>query len=915
MKRIVLLSDGTGNSSAKAQKTNVWRLFQALDQTAPGQYVMYDDGVGTSSNKYLALLGGAFGWGLKRNVIDLYEFVCRNYSPGDTEISGFGFSRGAFTIRVLVGFITHEGLVRFRSDEELHRYARAAYRHYRSERLKSSVLVKAARGVRDLALAAITKIRGLESYEKVRSTNIRGGDGEQIPIRFLGLWDTVSAYGVPIKELKKAISKAFWPMEFHELSLSSNVQRACHALSLDDERATFHPVLWDEKHEALNDGRITQVWFAGVHSNVGGGYPEDRLSYVSLHWILSQAHDAGLAFIRAEIDKIARMKSPYARLYDSRARFGMFYRYRPRAIPECTRADSNGKRHPILPIVDESVILRMAFGGDQHIPIPLNGDFCVLTADGKLKPFKHGLQYTKADYDLPPCHCAPLLGGEKTADDNTKYTLDEAMDALDHPAKEAVDLVQNTVWWRQVFYLVTLFFTVLLVCFPLIGAWLSHRLDTYERSSDVTRRGVHWLEDTLDTVLVALKNLLPAVSTPWTRAFGAHLDAFALVSVGLLISILVGRVLRTRVSDRVRIAWQERGWPQYMAVRARSESAGLRATIVAAGAAWLLAAISFAARHFELSIWPIALVALVLTILAMLRSRRVTQLQTIVSDLKNTQEALARHNNSNAPRGAYIEILKGNKAASLSLCIAQKLRMTPWLCKGYDRLRKDVIPWGFVVILCLAALFVVNRAIFDSLNSIGFVCDEKIKADAAPFSTDETCWNSGIRLERDARYEVVIETQEPWFDLAGIADVGGFGSHGIAQYAFYFLKRYWFEDWFKPIVKIGSMGRDEYVLEPVAPMRERKVPTIKYDGPSLEKIPDKMANSLASEHRVPDDRNAIRAQFTARTSGPMYLFVNDAVIPWPKSPFYRNNRGTANVTVYRLLPDGSSVQVPPNDGK
>lgn len=890
MKRIVLLSDGTGNSSAKAQKTNVWRLFQALDQTAPGQYVMYDDGVGTSSNKYLALLGGAFGWGLKRNVIDLYEFVCRNYSPGDTEISGFGFSRGAFTIRVLVGFITHEGLVRFRSDEELHRYARAAYRHYRSERLKSSVLVKAARGVRDLALAAITKIRGLESYEKVRSTNIRGGDGKEIPIRFLGLWDTVSAYGVPIKELKKAISKAFWPMEFHELSLSRNVQRACHALSLDDERATFHPVLWDEKHEALDDGRITQVWFAGVHSNVGGGYPEDRLSYVSLHWILSQAHDAGLEFIRAEIDKIARMKSPYARLYDSRARFGMFYRYRPRAIPECTRADSNGKRHPILPIVDESVILRMAFGGDQHIPIPLNGDFCVLTADGKLKPFKHALQYTKADYDLPPCHCAPLLGGEKTADDNTKYTLDEAMDALDHPAKEAVDLVQNTVWWRQVFYLVTLFFTILLVCFPLIGAWLSHRLDTYERSSDVTRRGVHWLEDSLNTVLVALKNLLPAVSTPWTRAFGAHLDAFALVSVGLLISILVGRVLRTRVSDRVRIAWHERGWPQYMAVRARSENAGLKATIVAAGAAWLLAAISFAARHFDLSIWPIALVAFVLTILAMLRSRRVTQLQTIVSNLEKTREALARHNNSNAPRGAYIEILKGNKAASLSLCIAQKLRMTPWLCKGYDRLRKDVIPWGFVVILCLAALFVVNRAIFDSLNSIGFVCDEKIKADAAPFSTDKICWNSGIKLDRDARYEVVIQTGQPWFDLNEVADVGGFRTHGIAHYAGYFLKRYWFEDWFKPIIKIGGMGRDEYVLEPVAPMRERT---------DLD----------------PDDRTALRAQFTARTSGLMYLFVNDAVIPWPKSPFYKNNRGTANVTVYRLLPDGSSVPVPPNDGK
>ncbi|WP_457324612.1 phospholipase effector Tle1 domain-containing protein, partial [Roseateles sp. P5_E11] len=100
-KRLVLCSDGTGNSSAKAEKTNVWRIFQALDQTEPDQLAHYDDGVGTSSNKYLAALGGAFGYGLKRNVIDLYKFVCRVWKPGD-EIYGFGFSRGAYTIRVVV---------------------------------------------------------------------------------------------------------------------------------------------------------------------------------------------------------------------------------------------------------------------------------------------------------------------------------------------------------------------------------------------------------------------------------------------------------------------------------------------------------------------------------------------------------------------------------------------------------------------------------------------------------------------------------------------------------------------------------------------------------------------------------------------------------------------------------------------
>src|SRR5262252_7343781 len=107
-KNIVLLSDGTGNSSAKVFRTNVWRLYQALDLSQPErQIAFYNDGVGTSSFKPAAILGGAFGWGLKRNVIDIYTFLSRNYERGD-RIYCFGFSRGAFTIRVLAGLIHAE---------------------------------------------------------------------------------------------------------------------------------------------------------------------------------------------------------------------------------------------------------------------------------------------------------------------------------------------------------------------------------------------------------------------------------------------------------------------------------------------------------------------------------------------------------------------------------------------------------------------------------------------------------------------------------------------------------------------------------------------------------------------------------------------------------------------------------------
>src|SRR5262245_63358785 len=109
-KNIVLLSDGTGNSAAKIFKTNVWRVYQALDLSNASQIAFYDDGVGTSAFKPLALLAGALGWGLKRNIIAIYMFLCINYKRGD-RIFGFGFSCGAFTIRVLFKFIFIKGII------------------------------------------------------------------------------------------------------------------------------------------------------------------------------------------------------------------------------------------------------------------------------------------------------------------------------------------------------------------------------------------------------------------------------------------------------------------------------------------------------------------------------------------------------------------------------------------------------------------------------------------------------------------------------------------------------------------------------------------------------------------------------------------------------------------------------------
>src|SRR3954469_6998815 len=253
-RRIVVLSDGTGNSSAAVWRTNVWRTFEALDLSNSDQIAFYDDGVGTSSFKPLALLGGAFGYGLKRNVIDIYKFVCRNYRDDDDDIFGFGFSRGAFTIRVVSGLILDQGLVQASNENELDRLATAAFNDYRRHKYH-------------------TVWWGLFHKDRKIPPSATAANNKAVSkIRFLGLWDTVAAYGLPVDEMTRGVNKWIWPLELPNRVLSPRVQRACHALALDDERTTFHPVLWDESPQVppntdqprpLSNERISQVWFSG----------------------------------------------------------------------------------------------------------------------------------------------------------------------------------------------------------------------------------------------------------------------------------------------------------------------------------------------------------------------------------------------------------------------------------------------------------------------------------------------------------------------------------------------------------------------------------------------------------------------------------------------------------------------------
>src|SRR5262249_55002322 len=159
------------------------------------------------------------------------------------------------------------------------------------------------RWLRDAFLAIKDLVHYRTRYNQFRYKTIESLSRRDATITFAGLFDTVEAYGVPIEELRKAIDVAIWPISFNNRRLSANVQCARHALALDDERITFHPLRFDRSKET-DENRIKEVWFAGVHSDVGGGYPDYELALVPCVWMAEEAKAHRLRFKEDAIEEL-----------------------------------------------------------------------------------------------------------------------------------------------------------------------------------------------------------------------------------------------------------------------------------------------------------------------------------------------------------------------------------------------------------------------------------------------------------------------------------------------------------------------------------------------------------------------------------------------------------------------------------
>jgi uncharacterized protein (DUF2235 family) len=533
--KIVVFSDGTGNSSAKLFRTNVWRLYEALDLCDNNRQVAYyDNGVGTASFVPLALLGGAFGFGLKRNVRDIYRFICRNAAkPGEHQIYTFGFSRGAFTIRVLLGLIERQGLVPYHGDDrELTRLATWAYREYRREALPGGRIVKTFRWIRDTALRFFEKRlrRGVALYTSAHNRR-------DVRVAFAGLWDTVAAYGFPIVEMTRGWDRWVWPLNLPARELGKHVDKACHALALDDERQTFHPLLWNEKNEPtvwrapkgsheigkIADERVSQVWFSGMHSNVGGGYPDDGMAYEPLCWIAEQAADdsnsRGLLLKSGTLEEWKQRCSPSAPMSDSRSGVGAYYRYLPRLVSGLAK-DQEHEVEIDRPKIHASVLQRIKARIDGYAPIVLPNNYVV--TDGK------------NIFELPAETLEP------------EYVVETSHQAKERFAHQ--EQVWDAVWYRRIAYFLTVGVTIATVSLVLLPDSINARI-------------LPWAFPTVSGTIALLAGMLPAAAAPLFEHFVTYPSQLVAGGLAALLLMQFSSFVERRNSDSMRKIWAQQPPP------------------------------------------------------------------------------------------------------------------------------------------------------------------------------------------------------------------------------------------------------------------------------------------------------------------------------------------------------------------
>lgn len=318
MKNLIVCCDGTWNDQQNMDDgvpapTNIKKIFDASidgalnpDETNGIEYQLtrYQAGVGTEG-LLDKMIGGLLGKGLSEDIRDCFQWLSDKYTAGD-QIFIFGFSRGAFAARSLAGLIGEYGLVDF----------------------ENSIGPSKAELVEEIYT------KGYRNSKPLRDQIHFHNDSNSVC--FLGVFDTVGALGIPNdKEILELFDNSE-AHQFHDTTLSNRVKKARHAVAIDERRGSFSPTLWSNENAHQN---VKQVWFSGVHSDIGGGYNETGLSDCTLDWMLREAQEAGLQCNEAITKQIS--PDPKGVLHDSHTGVMKILRTAPRSIPKL----ENGNQH------------------------------------------------------------------------------------------------------------------------------------------------------------------------------------------------------------------------------------------------------------------------------------------------------------------------------------------------------------------------------------------------------------------------------------------------------------------------------------------------------------------------------------------------------------------------------------------
>ncbi|MBT9373279.1 DUF2235 domain-containing protein [Rhizobium sp. CSW-27] len=352
---LLIFSDGTWNTPDQMDgglpaPTNVVKLRNAvapLARDGSRQRVYYHTGVGTEGGWWSRIAGGGLGHGLDRNIMSAYAWACRTYQPG-AKIWLFGFSRGAYTVRSLGGMIARCGLL----DPQA------------SELTSEKAFWDAVEDLFNIYRQPADKAPPVVASDELHFHDRSQGQAtkESIPIHFIGVWDTVGALGVPDDMALLDLLDDPRRHEFHDTTLSPIVKNARHALAIDERRQSFTPTLWTGVEDKPD---VKQIWFPGVHGDVGGGYGRSGLSDNALAWMMDEAEDCGLG-LRADV-KAQLAPDPQGQLHDSLTGIFESLKTRPRQVPR---------------IEKDGALLHSSAWERQETPSVLQGDYWKTTVLG-----------------------------------------------------------------------------------------------------------------------------------------------------------------------------------------------------------------------------------------------------------------------------------------------------------------------------------------------------------------------------------------------------------------------------------------------------------------------------------------------------------------------------------------------------